>query len=567
MLKRSIRNKLSIITLMILIMTVLPVSQVSAASLGPNDAGTAADVSRGAGYIAWTSPGYITAGDTNYATISLDKNEVSNYLRGTGYGFTIPATATIDGITVVINRYKKDNGFSIADEDVYLLKGLSPVGMDNAKTGTDWPAVTPATATYGGASDKWGENWSPSDINSTNFGVVLSVARSGTGANAAQPSYVDYIQITVAYTYVPITTTTDIDCGTGTVTYGESISCTATVTASSGTVSPTGRVNWSPSDSGSFSPETYCELSSTGSGTADCPITYIPSIVGTDPHSLTADYVGDINFSGSSGEQDVTVNKRPITVTAVIDSREYDGTTDSSGTPTITSGSLASGDDDTGSWSQSFDDRNAGSGKTLTPEGAVNDGNSGLNYDVTFEAVTSGEITTRPITVTAVTDSREYDGTTDSSGVPTITGGSLASGDDDTGSWFQSFDDRNAGSGKTLTPDGAVNDGNSGLNYAVTFEPVSSGEITTRPLTVTADAKTKRLGETDPVLTFQVTSGSLVSGDAFSGALAREVGEATGAYAILQGSLVLSSNYTLTFISADLTINGSYVYLPMIIMQ
>ncbi|MBZ5659992.1 MAG: hypothetical protein LAO08_06245 [Acidobacteriia bacterium] len=78
--------------------------------------------------------------------------------------------------------------------------------------------------------------------------------------------------------------------------------------------------------------------------------------------------------------------------------------------------------------------------------------------------------------------------------------------------------------------------------------------ITARPITVTADPKTKIYGTADPALTYKITSGSLVSGDAFSGALTRAPGKNVGTYAILQGSLALSSNYSLTYVGANFTI-------------
>jgi hypothetical protein len=49
--------------------------------------------------------------------------------------------------------------------------------------------------------------------------------------------------------------------------------------------------------------------------------------------------------------------------------------------------------------------------------------------------------------------------------------------------------------------------------------------ITTRGITVTADAKTKTYGDADPSLTYQVTTGSLVNSDTFSGSLTRLAGE------------------------------------------
>ena len=78
--------------------------------------------------------------------------------------------------------------------------------------------------------------------------------------------------------------------------------------------------------------------------------------------------------------------------------------------------------------------------------------------------------------------------------------------------------------------------------------------ISNRSITVTADAKTKTYGDPDPALTYQVTSGSLNAGDSFSGTLTRVAGTSVGTYAIQQGTLTAGPNYTLTFVTANLTI-------------
>ncbi|NTS43678.1 T9SS type A sorting domain-containing protein, partial [Flavisolibacter sp. BT320] len=79
--------------------------------------------------------------------------------------------------------------------------------------------------------------------------------------------------------------------------------------------------------------------------------------------------------------------------------------------------------------------------------------------------------------------------------------------------------------------------------------------INTRRVVITADAKSKTYGEADPALTYQITEGSLVSGDAFSGSLTRESGNTVGSYAIQQGGVVLNNNYELGYNGANLTIN------------
>jgi hypothetical protein len=76
---------------------------------------------------------------------------------------------------------------------------------------------------------------------------------------------------------------------------------------------------------------------------------------------------------------------------------------------------------------------------------------------------------------------------------------------------------------------------------------------------VTADAKTKVVGEADPQLTYEITSGELATnGDAFSGALTRTPGETQGTYAITQGTLVLNDNYDLTFVGSTLEITTGF---------
>ncbi len=257
---------------------------------------------------------------------------------------------------------------------------------------------------------------------------------------------------------------------------------------------------------------------------------------------------GGNNYSYTFVPASGTINQRAITVTAASDTKTYDGTTNSPVAPTITAGTLAPGD--MASFTESFDTRNVGSGLTLTPAGVVNDGNGGNNYFVTFVAEATGVITARAITVTAAPDSKTYDGTTTSTGVPVITGG-LGAGD--VADFTQSFDSPDVGF-RTLTPGGVVNDGNGGANYSYTFLS-NAGTINQRDISVSADSgQTKVYGTTDPVLTYHVTSGSLVAGDQFSGSLSRTPGENVGGYSILQSTLTAGPNYALSFTSASFMI-------------
>jgi hypothetical protein len=180
------------------------------------------------------------------------------------------------------------------------------------------------------------------------------------------------------------------------------------------------------------------------------------------------------NYTANTDAGDTAeISARPITVTAVTDGKIYDGTTASSAVPVVSTGSIVSGD--SGDFSQTFDTKHAGGGKTLTPAGSVSDGNSGGNYAITFTGVATGVITQRPVTVTAVAATKAFDGNISSAGVPTVAP-ELAGGD--APNFFQTYDTPDAGTGKTLTPAGIANDGNAGANYAYTFVPVNTGVIT-----------------------------------------------------------------------------------------
>ena len=90
-------------------------------------------------------------------------------------------------------------------------------------------------------------------------------------------------------------------------------------------------------------------------------------------------------------------------------------------------------------------------------------------------------------------------------------------------------------------------------NYTLTYKGAKLS-IGKRAVAITADAKSKTYGDADPALTFQVTDGSLAFEDAFTGSLDREPGQTVGDYNILQGTVALNDNYTLTYKGAKLSI-------------
>ncbi|MEZ0297356.1 MAG: choice-of-anchor Q domain-containing protein [Candidatus Methylacidiphilales bacterium] len=94
--------------------------------------------------------------------------------------------------------------------------------------------------------------------------------------------------------------------------------------------------------------------------------------------------------------------------------------------------------------------------------------------------------------------------------------------------------------------------------YAITLVAGPDYTIASRAITITANAAGKTYGDTDPSLTWSLTSGSYAAGDSagsiFIGGLARTAGENVGLYGITQGTLAATANYQLTYQGNTLTI-------------
>jgi hypothetical protein len=98
-------------------------------------------------------------------------------------------------------------------------------------------------------------------------------------------------------------------------------------------------------------------------------------------------------------------------------------------------------------------------------------------------------------------------------------------------------------------------------NYTISSFSGADLTVTQRAITVTADARSRAYGETNPALTYQVGGGGLVNGDSLSGALATSatISSDVGIYDITQGTLAGSSNYAIAFAGANLTVTAAAV--------
>lgn len=150
------------------------------------------------GTLTWSNPSRIRADDGSFATVGFPGGagyNTTHYLKGDNCGFTLPSTATIDGITARIDR-DSDIGGTIRDAFVRLIKGGTIVGDNKASGVTSWNS-TGETIGYGGVADLWGTTWLYSDINASGFGLAMAASgQYGTGGGGS----VDYYTLTVFYT-------------------------------------------------------------------------------------------------------------------------------------------------------------------------------------------------------------------------------------------------------------------------------------------------------------------------------------------------------------------------------
>jgi hypothetical protein len=171
------------------------------------------------------------------------------------------------------------------------------------------------------------------------------------------------------------------------------------------------------------------------------------------------------------------------------------------------------------------------------------------NYNLTYVGANLG-VTARGLTVTANALSRIY-GNANPALTYGVTGDGLVNGDTLSGALATSATAAsNVGTYAITQGDLAASS-----NYALTYVGANLG-VTARGLTVTANALSRIYGEANPALTYVVGGQGLVNGDTLSGTLATTATTASnvGTYAITQGNVATSANYSLTFVGANLVV-------------
>lgn len=128
--------------------------------------------------------------------LCASSDTVGNSIDLTGFGFSIPPAAIINGI-IVEPKFANTTLSSGTAASATLLKAGTPVGsvktFGRPGAADSCGGINPsAFLTLGNAADQWGTSWTPTEINAANFGVRFTKAGTGT-------AHVDAVRITVEY--------------------------------------------------------------------------------------------------------------------------------------------------------------------------------------------------------------------------------------------------------------------------------------------------------------------------------------------------------------------------------
>ncbi len=199
--------------------------------------------------------------------------------------------------------------------------------------------------------------------------------------------------------------------------------------------------------------------------------------------SLSGADAGNYVLASTTGSASADITARTLSAGYTGVNRVYDGTT----AATVTrSDDRVSGDALTLTETASFADKNVGTGKTVSVSGASLSGADAGNYVLaSTTGSASADITARAVSLSG---SRSYDGTADLAAA-LFTLGNLVGGEALTLTGAGTMADKNAGSGKTVTPGSlALGDGAGGLaaNYTLTGGTHGVDITTTTPPVIPA---------------------------------------------------------------------------------
>ena len=223
---------------------------------------------------------------------------------------------------------------------------------------------------------------------------------------------------------------------------------------------------------------------------------------------------------------------------------------------------MVSGDDIGGSFSGTFENKNIGTGKTVTISSSYSGVDSG-NYSVTDQSSTTANITTRALSVSGLTASNKtYDATTSATlDTSSVSYAGLVSGDSFSGSYTGTFNDANVGASKLVTISSSYS-GNDINNYSITGQSSTGADITKASPTISGLSNQSKYSDENYTLAGVPSISGLSISYSSDDTNVANVDSSTGAVSILTtgtsaitASIAATSNYNAATASYILTIS------------
>jgi hypothetical protein len=148
----------------------------------------------------WVNPtnGFSVGGGVTSQTAPLTTGDNNNYLKFYGFGFSVPASATIANITMRVGRYRSGGTTGeIRDHALHLSDSFDWLLSDNKAVATNWPTDPASVRTISGTPFSWGISDYYTRYNTVDFGVVMAV--KSTTASTNRVANVDYVSLELSY--------------------------------------------------------------------------------------------------------------------------------------------------------------------------------------------------------------------------------------------------------------------------------------------------------------------------------------------------------------------------------
>ncbi len=518
-----------------------------------NVSGTYGSVSL-SGTTGFTESGLVSGDSISSVVLSTNATVSSsgNYNYSATQWTITPSDATGSGLTNYSITYDTaPNGLTVSKLNITAaLNGAVEQktydGTTTATLGSDYTLSAPvtgdvvtlsATGNYNNKNVGSGKtvtytNLILGGVDSGDYNLTTSSLSDSNGKIIAAPLAITANNVSGTYGSVSLNGTTGFT-ESGLVS-GDSIS--GVILTTNATLSSSGNYNYSAT------PWTITPSAATGSGLTNYSITYDAAPVG------------------------LTISKLSITaaLNGAVEQKTYDGTTTATLGSDYTLSTPVSGDVVTLSATGNYNNKNVGSGKTVTYTNLVLGGVDSGDYNLTTSSLSdsNGKIIAAPLAITANNVSGTY-GSVSLSGTTGFTESGLISGDSisgvtlSTNATLSSSGNYNySATPWTITPSAATGSGLS--NYSITYK---NGTLTvnTAPLTITANNASKVYGQANPAP--NVSYSGFVTGESSSSLTTLPTASTTatitspvGTYAITVSGAV-DPNYSFTYVAGTLTIN------------